>query len=121
MILTSHYMADVVALCPRVMLIHHGCLLHDGELGSLARRMMPFKIIRITLAQESLSADALPVFPAGVEVIETDMNMLSLRVPREEAPEITEKLLQTLMVADLTVEDPAIEAVIDQVYTEGEQ
>jgi ABC-2 type transport system ATP-binding protein len=120
-ILTSHYMADVMALCPRVILIHHGRLLHDGELGTLAHRMMPFKILRITLRQESISQNGMPEFPKGVEVLESESNTLNLRVPRDEAAAITAKLLESLNVADLTIEDPSIEAVIDQVYQEGEQ
>ncbi len=118
-ILTSHYMADVMALCPRVILIHHGRILHDGELGTLARQMMPFKILRITLAQESIAENGLPALPHGVEVMEMESNIISLRVPRDEAAVITAKLLETLNVVDLTVEDPSIEAVIDQVYKEG--
>jgi len=121
-ILTSHYMADVLALCPRVILIHHGKLLYDGELNGLARRLLPFKMLRITFLDsplpegEGLGVRALGV---GVEIIEQDSNSLTLRVPRADAPAVTAKLLQTLPVADLTVEDPAIEAVIDQVYSEG--
>jgi len=120
-ILTSHYMADVMALCPRVILIHHGKILHDGELGTLARRMMPFKILRITLGQESIPESGLPDLPAGVEVLEAESNNLNLRVPRAEAAAITAKLLETLNVVDLIIEDPSIEAVIDQVYSEGAQ
>ncbi|MCP4519475.1 MAG: ATP-binding cassette domain-containing protein, partial [Delftia sp.] len=48
-ILTSHYMADVTALCPRVILSHHGSLLYDGELQGLAQRLAPFKLIRVAL------------------------------------------------------------------------
>jgi len=118
-ILTSHYMADVLALCPRVILIHQGKLLYDGELDGLARQMAPFKLLRITLAAESIASDDLPQFPAGVEETERDGNTLVLRVPRSEAPAITAHLLQALPVADLTVEDPPIEAVIDQVYSGG--
>jgi ABC-2 type transport system ATP-binding protein len=118
-ILTSHYMADVLALCPRVILIHHGQVLYDGELGGLARQLLPFKLLRITLSEETLSPAALLQFPAGVEVTESDANLLTLRVPRAEAPALTAHLLQTLPVADLTVEDPPIEAVIDQIYSEG--
>lgn len=120
-ILTSHYMADVMALCPRVILIHHGQLLHDGELGTLARRMMPFKILRITLRQESISQNGMPEFPKGVEVLVSESNTLNLRVPRDDTAEITARLLESLNVADLTIEDPSIEAVIDQVYQGGEQ
>jgi ABC-2 type transport system ATP-binding protein len=116
-LLTSHYMADVMALTPRVILIHHGRVLHDGELAGLAQRMAPFKLLRVTLRAEA-PADDLRL-PAGVEVTERDGSTLTLRAPREQAPAITAALLQSLPVADLTVEDPPIEAVIDQVYTEG--
>jgi ABC-2 type transport system ATP-binding protein len=116
-LLTSHYMADVEALTPRVILIHHGRLLYDGALSGLAQSLAPFKLLRVTLHTEN---EGIPQeFPAGVEVIEKEGNRLTLRVGRAEAPALTAHLLQTLPVADLTVEDPPIEAVIDQVYTEG--
>ncbi len=119
-LLTSHYMADVMALCPRVILIHHGRLLYDGELGSLAQRMAPFKLLRVTLGGENGNGNSLPHFPPGVELIEREGERLTLRAPRSEAPAITAQLLGSLPVADLAVEDPPIEAVIDQVYQEGD-
>ena len=118
-LLTSHYMADVMALCPRVILIHHGKLLYDGELGTLAQKMAPFKLVRITLGAENGSASRDFTLPEGVEITSRENNLLTLRVSRTEAPAVTAQLLQTLPVADLTVEDPPIEAVIDQVYMEG--
>jgi ABC-2 type transport system ATP-binding protein len=119
MILTSHYMADVVALCPRVILIHHGCLLYDGELDGLARRMAPFKLIRVALRSAPKGSDHLPTFPSGVDVVEQANGRLTLRVSRSETPALTAHLLNTLPIADLAVEDPPIEAVIDQVYQDG--
>jgi ABC-2 type transport system ATP-binding protein len=120
-ILTSHYMADVMALCPRVILIHHGKLLYDGELNGLARQLVPFKMLRATLATESFSPDCLPDLSPEVEITGCTSNSLTLRMPRADAPAVTALLLGTLPVADLTVEDPSIEAVIDQVYSEGEE
>jgi ABC-2 type transport system ATP-binding protein len=117
-LLTSHYMADVMALCPRVILIHHGQLLYDGALNGLAQRLSPFKLLRVTLRQEQAPGQL--SLPDDVEITDQSANQLSLRVPRSRAPEITASLLQTLPVADLTVEDPPIEAVIDQIYSEGE-
>jgi ABC-2 type transport system ATP-binding protein len=114
-ILTSHYMADVVALCPRVILIHHGQLLYDGELKGLAARLAPFKLIRMALSTPDFPA----ALPPEVEVVERDNGRLTVRVSRSEAARLTAHLLQTLPVADLAVEDPPIEAVIDQVYQEG--
>ncbi len=112
--LTSHYMADVLALCPRVILIHHGRLLYDGELAQLARQLAPFKLLRITL-----NGDATVELPDRLQVVARDANHLTLRAERAAAPALTARLLQTLPVADLVVEDPPIEAVIDQIYQEG--
>jgi ABC-2 type transport system ATP-binding protein len=120
-ILTSHYMADVVALCPRVILIHQGRLLFDGELARLAERMAPFKLIRIAVgndggqAIEGLLSDLGP----SATLVEQDDRRYTLRVRRSEASLVTARLLREVPLADLTVEDPPIEAVIDQVYREG--
>jgi ABC-2 type transport system ATP-binding protein len=110
-------MADVTALCPRVILIHHGQLLYDGGLTDLAARLAPFKVIRVGLsADRDWSEAALPI---GVEVLQREDDHLELRAARSEAPAIMAQLLNTLPVIDLVVEDPPIEAVIDQIYQEG--
>jgi ABC-2 type transport system ATP-binding protein len=125
-------MADVMALCPRVILIHHGQLLYDGELGGLAQRLAPFKLLRVTLKEgngkvEDWQAGKVErsfldpwVLPEGVEVLERQAGRMTLRAARTETPAITAHLLQSLPVMDLVVEDPPIEAVIDQIYQEGE-
>jgi ABC-2 type transport system ATP-binding protein len=118
-ILTSHYMADVVALCPRVILIHRGHLLYDGELQGLAQRLAPFKLIRMALRHDHGTDSGDVELPPGVDIVERDNGRLTLRVGRSEAPALTAHLLNTLPVADLAVEDPPIEAVIDQIYQEG--
>ncbi|MBI5031347.1 MAG: ATP-binding cassette domain-containing protein [Chloroflexi bacterium] len=116
MILTSHYMADVVALCPRVILIHHGKLLYDGELRELAQQLAPFKLIRVATHSENHFPSELPF---GAEIIERVNGQVTLRASLANAPAVTAHLLNTLPVADLTVEDPPIETVIDQIYQEG--
>jgi ABC-2 type transport system ATP-binding protein len=118
-LLTSHYMADVEALCPRVILIHHGQLLYDGALEALSQKLAPFKLVRVTLKREEGQALEDLALPAGVEVVASEGNQLALRVGRLAAPALTADMLKTLPVADLTVEDPPIEDVIDQVYSEG--
>jgi ABC-2 type transport system ATP-binding protein len=116
-ILTSHYMADVTALCERVILIHNGSLMFDGALTTLAQNLSPYKLVRLTLLEE-ISVASLHL-PKEAEVTEAEGLSLSIRVARADAPAITAKLLQTLPVSDLTVEDPPIEAVIDRIYSGG--
>jgi ABC-2 type transport system ATP-binding protein len=119
LILTSHYMADVQALCPRVILIHHGQLLYDGELGGLARHLAPFKLVRLALRPEAGHPPGGLDLPPGVDLLSREDGGLTLRVHRSETAALTAHLLQTLPVIDLSVEDPPLEAVIDRVYQEG--
>jgi ABC-2 type transport system ATP-binding protein len=94
-LLTSHYMADVEALCKRVIVIHHGQLLFDGRLDALADRFGAYKTIEAVLA---------------------DGETMSMQVPRTETSAATARLLAEHDVSDLTVEDPPIEDVIEQVF-----
>src|SRR3989440_3904298 len=97
-LLTSHYMADVEALCKRVIVIHHGRLLFDGELAALADRFAAYKTIEAVLA---------------------DGERISIRVPKAETSQATARLLSENDVSDLTVEDPPIDDVIEQVFASG--
>jgi ABC-2 type transport system ATP-binding protein len=117
-ILTSHYMADVTALCPRVILIHRGCLLYDGGLAVLSAQLAPFKIVRLTMAKGNNGLDLHP-FGQSVRMMGEENGVYTLRVDRDATAQVTAGLLNHYQLADLTVEDPAIEAVIDQVYQEG--
>jgi ABC-2 type transport system ATP-binding protein len=111
-LLTSHYMADVVALCSRVIVIHHGLVLFDGALSALADRFAAYKTIDVVLADGSASLDAYG------EVIERDGFRAKLRIPKADAPRIAERLLREQQVSDLTIEDPPIEDVIEIVFAQ---
>ncbi|MHC5831157.1 MAG: ABC transporter, partial [Nostoc sp.] len=50
-LLTSHYMADITALCQRVLLIHEGKLMYDGSLNGLVESFAPYREVHIELAQ----------------------------------------------------------------------
>lgn len=113
-ILTSHYMADVAELCERVILIHQGELLYDGPLAELSAKLAPFKLIRLTLNQPINGK-----LPAGAHVVTAENGNLTLRVERNQTSAVTAELLNSLPVVDLAVENPPLDAVIDQVYREG--
>jgi ABC-2 type transport system ATP-binding protein len=111
-LLTSHYMADVEALCERVIVIHHGQILHDGPLAGLADRFAAYKTIGIAL--ENGQAD----LSGYGEVIHRDGDWVTLRVPKAQTSVVTARLLAQEQVLDLNVEDPPIEDVIELVFAQ---
>ncbi len=112
-LLTSHYMADVEALCKRVIVIHQGKLLFDGELSCLVEQFSAFKTVGVTL--QTAAAD----LRKYGQVISQDGTRFTLRVPKADTAQVTARLLADLPVDDLNVEDPPIEDVIEQVFAEG--
>ena len=112
-LLTSHYMADVEALCRRVIVIHNGRLLFDGELSQLVQKFTAHKTIVVQL--DDLKVD---LHTYG-EVLSRDDGHITLRVPKAETARVTERLLADLPVIDLLVEDPPIEEVIERVFAQG--
>jgi ABC-2 type transport system ATP-binding protein len=111
-LLTSHYMADVVALCKRVVVIHHGRILFDGDLSRLADTFAAYKTIGVAL--ENGNAD----LARYGEVIHRDGDWVTLRVPKAETSTVTAQLLASEQVLDLNVEDPPIEDVIELVFAQ---
>jgi ABC-2 type transport system ATP-binding protein len=118
-ILTSHYMADVSALCERVMLIHHGRLIFDGALQELADKLAPFKLVKLQFTTPPTNLEGFFTQFPSVEYLPSENGHHILRVARPDVPKVTAEILSNLPVADLSVEDPPIEAVIDQIYEEG--
>jgi ABC-2 type transport system ATP-binding protein len=111
-ILTSHYMADVTALCKRIVVIDHGKLLFDGALAGLSNRLAPFKVIAIDLQRDVDGFD----FSSIGEVLGAEGRKVTLRVPRDDAAGVTGRVLAELPVLDLTIQDPPIEDVIARVF-----
>jgi ABC-2 type transport system ATP-binding protein len=113
-LLTSHYMADVQALCRRVIIVHHGRRLFDGALADLVARFDATKTIGVTLQ------DGPADLAAYGEVVGAADGKTLLKVARADVPRITTRLLQDLPVADLTIEDPPIEDVIESAFAAAE-
>ncbi len=114
-LLTSHYMADVQALAERVIVIDRGKLLYDGPLRGLVERYAPHKTITLHLERRLDRAD----LAAFGQVVSADDLRVQIRIAKHRAPEVTARALAELPVADLSVEDPPLEEVIDQVFRSG--
>jgi ABC-2 type transport system ATP-binding protein len=111
-LLTSHYMADVEALCRRVIVIHHGRLLFDGNLSDLVQRFSAYKTIIVELADGEADLSAYG------EVVAAEEGRITLRVAKAQTAQITSRLLADVSILDLTVADPPIEEVIERVFSQ---
>ena len=114
-LLTSHYMADITALCPRVLLIHEGKLMYDGSLEGLLESFAPYREIYVELAQ---------VLPLAQLMSYGDVQMVEERavrfiVQQEALTQTVSRILADLAVVDLTVTEPPVEEVIGRVFQKG--
>jgi ABC-2 type transport system ATP-binding protein len=114
-LLTSHYMDDVVALCPRVVVIDKGRLIYDGDLKELARRVRPDERVTVRLGQLA-SRETLDKLGADVTVVSTEANQIVLSVPGARLAGVVRDVLAALPVIDLSVEDPPLEEVMRELF-----
>ena len=114
-LLTSHYMADITALCPRVVVIHEGAILYDGSLEGVIERFAPLREVKLDLAEPVEDA----VLSRYGEIEANDGRVARLLVQRETLTETVGRVLAELDVEDLTVTDPPIEDVIARLFESG--
>ncbi|MFM5981687.1 MAG: ATP-binding cassette domain-containing protein [Sphaerospermopsis kisseleviana] len=114
-LLTSHYMADITALCQRVLLIHQGKLMYDGSLDGLLEKFAPYREIDVELSQP-LPAEKLTSY-GDIQLLEG--RKVKFIVEREALTRTVSKILADLDIIDLTVTEPPIEEVIGRVFQAG--
>jgi len=114
-LLTSHYMADITALCERVLMIHEGKLIYDGSLAGVLDRFAPYREVKLELRQprgrEELAAYG--------EVESVEGREARFIVQRADLTATVNRLLAELDVLDMTVTDPPIEQIIGRLFKEG--
>jgi ABC-2 type transport system ATP-binding protein len=115
MLLTSHYMRDVEALCERVLVIAHGSLVYDGPLSGITERFGQTKLIRLRFAEEPAPAD----LDRYGEVSRREGPAADVKVERARVAEVLGAILDRYAVTDVSVHDPPLEQVIARVFEEG--
>jgi ABC-2 type transport system ATP-binding protein len=114
-LLTSHYMDDIQALCKRVVIINHGRKIYDGSLDKIVREFSEEKELTVTFAEPVTE----PQMTAIAPVKEFDPVKVTFRVKRTELVGVLTLLLQRYRVADLNTSEIAIEEIIAQIFTES--
>jgi ABC-2 type transport system ATP-binding protein len=115
MLLTSHYMRDVEALCSRVLVITHGTVVYDGPLAGLTARFGDAKLVKLQFAD----AQAPEEFARFGEVTRSEGPEVDLKVERSRVAEVLGAILDQYEVADVGVQDPPLEQVIARVFEEA--
>jgi len=111
-LLTSHYMEDVTAICPRVIVIDEGRLIHDGDLRELVKSMHPDKLVSFSLS-EPVDDDVLERMG---KIVSCEANRVVLQVASDRLHDVVAYSLSSLPTSDLSVEDPPLEAVMRQLF-----
>jgi ABC-2 type transport system ATP-binding protein len=114
-LLTSHYMRDIEALCDRVLVINHGRLVHDGSLEELADRFGQTKLVKLEFAEGEVPDD----LDRYGEVTRRDSFSADLSIDRPRIAEVLGAILDRARVTDVVVNDPPLELVIARVFEEG--
>ncbi len=112
-LLTSHYVGDVEALCPRVIFIDSAKLVYDGRLDRLAERCMPYKVVTVTTDQPRLD------LAAYGEVVGQHDGRVTLHVAKDDLLPVAKALVSHAAVSDLNVSDPPLSDVIKHVFQHG--
>ncbi|HEY4328303.1 MAG TPA: ATP-binding cassette domain-containing protein [Phycisphaerae bacterium] len=114
-LLTSHYMADITALCKRVLLIHQGNLFYDGPLAGIVDRFSPFREVKLDFT-DAVAKETLAAFG---EVSAAEGRSASFLIRREDMTASINRMMAGLPIADLTITDPPIENIIGELFTQG--
>ena len=115
-LLTSHYMKDVVALCRRVVIIALGRIIYDGSLAGIVDRFGGHKIISLQMLDGQTPAN----LDRYGEVLASEPPQIKLRVERSVVPEVLSNILANHSVVDVSVEDPPLEEVIAEMFRTSE-
>ncbi len=118
-LLTSHYMADIEALCRRVVIINQGTMFFDGALEDMVNRYASSKLITLDLQPGA------PIPVGGLDdlgrVLEQTDGRLRIKVPRDQVIPACKALFERLPVADIAIEDIPIEDIVRNIFVRGDQ
>ncbi|MCC7538711.1 MAG: ATP-binding cassette domain-containing protein [Deltaproteobacteria bacterium] len=113
-LLTSHYMADIAALCARVVVVSQGRVSYDGALDELVRRYAPDRRVIVQSTREPTAEELQEAAPFRLRE-----GALEALVPSREVKDVVDRALRTLPVRDLTIEEPRLEDVIARLFEDS--
>ena len=116
-LLTSHYMKDVAALCKRVVIIAQGQIQYDGSLGGIVDKFSGHKVVTLQFAEDKIPAQ----LDRFGELLDVEAPRARLKIPRQSVAKVLAAILDQCPVEDVSVEDPPLEDVIAQMFSEVDE
>ena len=113
-VLTSHYMKDIAALCKRVVIINQGVIQYDGSLTGIVDKFSSQKLVSLLFSAGSFPND----LARFGEVVDEKPPKARIRIERNRVAEVLASLLDQHPIDDVSVEDPPLEDVIAQVFSQ---
>ena len=113
-LLTSHYMADIQALCRRVIIIDHGAIFFDGQLSEVLDRFADFKLV--TIQRDGGTPCAPEDLRRYGELVDHTPGAIRLKVKRDRVISVCKALLDELPVSDIDIQEVPIEDIIRQIF-----
>ncbi len=117
MMLTSHYMADVKALCERVIIVNHGRITFDGELSAVVDRFSRHK--HVTIHWDGPGGHGRDWFLRHGDVVGLEPGCVRLKIPRDRVIPACKALLGALPVTDLDISETPIEDILEEAFLQG--
>jgi ABC-2 type transport system ATP-binding protein len=118
-ILTSHAMDDVTALCPRILVIDHGRIVYDGSREALVARVRPGRRVTVRLSAPAPADTLAALEAAGAKVVAHGDAELTLDVPQSDIAAVVSLALARCAVSDLAVVEPPLDEVLAELFTRG--
>jgi len=112
-ILTSHYLDDVRALCDRLIIIDHGAVAYDGSTEALIAQHITYRRVELTFSEPVARVD-LAQFGA---VVEFSSQKSVIQIPRAETTHVAAIMLEKLPVTDIAIEEPTLENVVQKLFS----
>jgi len=116
-LLTSHYMKDIAALCQRVVVIAGGQIIYDGSLSGIIDRFSGHKVVTLTFSEEKLPGD----LSRYGKQLDRDGPKVKLQVDRQDVGRALAAILAQYTLDDVSVEDPPLEQVIADVFSTAQE
>jgi ABC-2 type transport system ATP-binding protein len=113
-LLTSHYMADIEALCRRVIIVDRGTISFDGQLSAVIDRFSDFKLITIRLGGNEVTPIVMEQFG---ELVEQTSDTIRIKVKKDRVIPVCKALLDQLPVGDIDIQEVPIEDVIGRIFS----